>query len=89
MEERSDAELWRDAASGSDATFEALFHRHASAVYNYCFRRVGNWSTAEDLMAATFLEAWRRREEIRLSHESLRPWLLGVATNLIRNDRRS
>jgi RNA polymerase sigma-70 factor (ECF subfamily) len=40
-------------------------------------------------MAATFLEAWRRRDEIRLSGDSLRPWLLGVATNLMRNHRRS
>ena len=89
MDEPSDADLWRQAASGSDAAFGALFERHASAVYNYCFRRVANWAAAEDLMAATFLEAWRRRDEVQLTRESIRPWLLGVATNLIRNDWRS
>lgn len=89
MEDASDLELWERAASGSDAAFGALFERHASAVYNYCFRRVGNWSAAEDLMSATFLEAWRRRDEVRLTRDSLRPWLLGVATNLLRNDLRS
>lgn len=89
MEERSDLDLWHAAASGSDAAFGALFERHASAVYNYCFRRVGDWARAEDLMAATFLEAWRKRDEVRLTSDSLRPWLLGVATNLMRNDLRS
>jgi len=89
MDEASDAELWRQAASGSDGAFGALFERHASAVYNYCFRRSADWSTAEDLMSATFLEAWRRRDEVRMTQDSIRPWLLGVATNLMRNDWRS
>lgn len=87
--EISDSALWIQAASGSEAAFGALFERHSGAVYNYCFRRTGHWPTAEDLTAATFLEAWRRRDEIRLSGDSLRPWLLGVATNLMRNHRRS
>lgn len=89
VEEPTDRELWDQAAPGSDAAFGALFERHSSAVYNYCFRRLGEWAGAEDLMAATFLEAWRRRDEVRLIRDSLRPWLLGVATNLMRNDRRS
>ncbi|HEX2088812.1 MAG TPA: RNA polymerase sigma factor [Actinomycetota bacterium] len=88
MEYPSDRKLWEQTAR-SDAAFAELFERHAKAVYNYCFRRVGKWDLAEDLMAATFLEAWRRRDEIQLSGESLRPWLLGTATNLMRNQRRS
>lgn len=88
MEQATDKELW-EQASASDAAFGVLFERHAKAVYNYCFRRTGKWDLAEDLMAATFLEAWRKRDEIKLSGESLRPWLLGVATNLMRNQRRS
>lgn len=87
--DRTDRELWDDAAQGSDAAFAELFDRHHRAVYNYCFRRTANWALAEDLMSATFLEAWRRRDEVRLSADSLRPWLLGVATNLLRNDIRS
>ena len=89
MEDLSDRELWADAAAGSDASFGALFERHASAVYNYCFRRTADWAAAEDLMAATFLEAWRKRDQVRLTGNSLRPWLYGVATNLLRNQRRS
>jgi RNA polymerase sigma factor (sigma-70 family) len=46
-------------------------------------------AAAEDLTSATFLEAWRRRYEVQLAGDSIRPWLLGVATNLFRNDIRS
>jgi RNA polymerase sigma factor (sigma-70 family) len=66
-----------------------LFRRHARGVYNYCFRRCGEWSQAEELTAIVFLEAWRRRREVRLEREDALPWLLGVATNVIRNSRRS
>jgi RNA polymerase sigma factor (sigma-70 family) len=84
-----DQELWDQVAAGSVDAFGVLFERHASAVYNYCFRRRGNWAEAEDLTSATFLEAWRRRQEVLLTSDSVRPWLLGVATNLLRNDIRS
>jgi RNA polymerase sigma-70 factor (ECF subfamily) len=36
-----------------------------------------------------FVEAWRRRHDLRPVGESARPWLLGVANNLLRNHRRS
>lgn len=89
MASPSDAELWEKTASGSVAAFGALFERHARAVYNYCFRRTGDWSLAEDLTSAVFLEAWKRRERTPLVGESLLPWFLGVANNLLRNVRRS
>lgn len=85
----TDAELWRLAASGESAAFGVLFERHARAVYNYCFRRTGNWSLAEDLTSIVFLEAWRRHQAVRLRNESALPWLLGVATNVLRNRVRS
>lgn len=89
MEELTDGALWRQAAAGSTPSFGALFDRHARAVYNYCFRRVGDWALAEDLMSIVFLEAWRKRRGLVLSGESVLPWLLGVATNVVRNQRRA
>jgi hypothetical protein len=35
-----------------------LFERHAKAIYNYCFRRVGGWSAAEDLLCPPKLFAF-------------------------------
>lgn len=85
----SDGELWLAAAAGSEDAFGRLFERHAKTVYNYCFRRTGDWALAEDLTSAVFLEAWRRRREIDSPAGSMLPWLLGVATNLLRNTRRA
>lgn len=85
----TDGELWRRAAAGDDDAFGALFARHAKPVYNYCFRRTANWALAEEMTSVVFLEAWRRRNEVRLEGERALPWLLGVATNVLRNARRA
>jgi RNA polymerase sigma factor (sigma-70 family) len=85
----SDRELWQRASAGDDVCFGVLFDRHADAIYNYCFRRTGDWSLAEDLTASVFLTAWRRRRQVRFTEEgAVLPWLYGVATNVIRNDAR-
>ena len=36
-----------------------------------------------------FLQAWRHRSDVRFVGDSARPWLLGVATNLVRNQQRT
>jgi RNA polymerase sigma-70 factor (ECF subfamily) len=87
--ELSDAELWQQAGAGDGHAFGVLFERHARAVYNHCFRRTADWSVAEDLTSAVFLEAWRRRDGVRLESESALPWLLGVANNVVRNRDRT
>ncbi|MGW4956228.1 RNA polymerase sigma factor [Nonomuraea sp. NPDC004186] len=74
---------------GDQAAFGELFDDCAKSVYNHAFRLTANWSTAEDVMALTFLEAWRLRGRIDPEGGSLRPWLLGIATNVARNVRRA
>ncbi|WP_235921318.1 RNA polymerase sigma factor [Lentzea tibetensis] len=66
-----------------------LFDRHARAVYNHCFRLTASWAAAEDHVQTTFLTAWRKRDQVRIEQDSALPWLLAVATNVVRNDRRS
>lgn len=86
----SDEELWSHAATdGSGEAFGELFERHADRVYAHCFSRTGSWSMAEDLTSVVFLEAWRRRSEVRFSGDSALPWLLAVANNATRNAQRS
>ena len=66
-----------------------MFERHARRIYNYCFRRTADWGLAEDLTSATFLIAWRSRGRGPLQAESALPLLYGIATNVLRNQRRS
>ena len=86
--EPSDADLWARSRAGDRGAFGLLFERHARLIYNYCFRRVGSWMTAEDLLSVVFLEAWRRRD-MELPPDKVLPWLYGIATNVVRNQRRS
>lgn len=86
--ELSDIELWDRARAGDSRAFGVIYDRHARAIYNYCFRRVGSWAVAEDLLSIVFLEAWRRREKT-LPADGALPWLYGIATNVVRNQRRS
>src|SRR5262245_64284055 len=85
----SDEALLRASAGGDQAAFSELYERHARAIYNYLFRRLADWSEAEDLTAVVFLEAFRRRKEVVIVEGKLLPWLYGIATNVLRNRRRT
>lgn len=75
--------------AGDDDAFAALFDDHAGAIYRYACRLTGDPTGAEDVVAQTFLEAWRLRRKVRPEGGSLEPWLYGIATNVLRNARRS
>jgi RNA polymerase sigma factor (sigma-70 family) len=68
--------------------FAGLWDRYAQAIHAYCFRRTAEHALAEDLTSVVFLEAWRRHDT-QLTLDDALPWLYGVATNVVRNQRRS
>lgn len=82
-------ELRSRIRAGDAVAFGALFDTYARAVYNHAYRLTGDWSTAEDIVSLTYLEAWRLRERLDAEGGSVRPWLLGLATNVTRNTRRT
>jgi RNA polymerase sigma factor (sigma-70 family) len=67
--------------------FGVLFDRHAPAIYRYITRRLGR-DIADDLVAETFLAAFRQRGRYDRAHADARPWLYGIATRLIGRYRR-
>jgi RNA polymerase sigma factor (sigma-70 family) len=69
------------------AAFAALFERYFSLVYRFLSLRVGE-ELAGDLAAETFAVAFRRRADYDPARLNARPWLLGVAANLAREQRR-
>ena len=89
MREPTDSDLWARATAGDAEAFGTLYERHAGAIYNYLFRRLADFSQAEDLTAVVFLEAYRRRNDVVIEDGKVLPWLYGVATNLLRNRRRA
>jgi RNA polymerase sigma factor (sigma-70 family) len=64
------------------AAFGELFERHGAAIYRYVARRVGR-DLADDVMSETFLIAFAKRKRFDHSWDNARPWLYGIATNLV------
>jgi RNA polymerase sigma-70 factor (ECF subfamily) len=67
--------------------FAAVFDRHFVAVHRYLARRV-DLHRADDLAAQTFTLAFAHRGRYRDDLGTARPWLLGIATNLLREQAR-
>jgi RNA polymerase sigma-70 factor (ECF subfamily) len=67
--------------------FAWLFDRHGPAIHSYVARRLGP-DAADDLTAEVFLIAFQRRRAYNAAYASARPWLYGIATNLVARRRR-
>lgn len=78
----SDSEVIRRSLE-TPAEFGELFVRHATVLHRYAIRRVGG-TAADDVLSDTFLVAFERRDKFDPLWTDARPWLFGIATNLIR-----
>jgi RNA polymerase sigma-70 factor (ECF subfamily) len=67
--------------------FEEFFAAHREAVLRYLLRRTAERQDAADLLADTFLVAWRRLDDVPPGDQT-RPWLYGVARRALANHRR-
>jgi RNA polymerase sigma factor (sigma-70 family) len=71
------------AASMTDpAAFAAVFDRHWTGIHRYCASRAP--AAGEDLAAETFRVAFDQRGKYDPRYDDARPWLYGIATNLLR-----
>src|SRR5215469_6169731 len=68
--------------------FATVFRRHAPDINRYVVRRLGD-GAADDVVADTFLTAFRLRSRYQQDRPDARPWLYGIATNLISRHRRA
>ncbi|WP_169949446.1 RNA polymerase sigma factor [Microbispora sp. H11081] len=89
----------REVVAADDATligrslhepevFAVLFDRHAPLLHRYVTRRLGP-GEAEDVVADTFLAAFQSRDGYDLGRPDARPWLYGIASNMIGKRRRA
>jgi RNA polymerase sigma factor (sigma-70 family) len=67
--------------------FAVLFQRHAATITRYVTRRLGP-DLAEDIVADTFLAAFRQRGSYDVTRDDALPWLYGIAGNLVRRHHR-
>jgi RNA polymerase sigma-70 factor (ECF subfamily) len=80
---------WERARSGDPNAFGAIFDLHHARVYRQARRLTETTEDAEDVTALVFLEAWRKRDAVRVIDGSIIAWLAVAATNLARNSIRS
>lgn len=69
------------------ASFGAIFDRHYDVVHGYLQRQVGP-DLADELASQAFLVAFDKRDRFECERPSARPWLFGIATNLLRHHQR-
>jgi RNA polymerase sigma factor (sigma-70 family) len=84
---RDDAGVIR-AARRDPAAFAEIFDRHFEIVHAFARRRVGP-DLADEIASETFVRAFDLREGYDLAARDARPWLLGIATNLMRRHWRT
>lgn len=80
------------AVAGDESAFAVLVERYRRELHVHCYRMVGSFDEAEDLVQEVFLRAWRGRTGFA-GRSSFRGWLYRIATNLCldvlkRNSRR-
>jgi RNA polymerase sigma factor (sigma-70 family) len=84
--EQDDARVIHRALSDPPA-FAAIFDRHWPWVHAFCVRRAG--AAGEDIAAEAFRVAFDRRRRYDRGRADARPWLIGIAVNLLREHFRS
>jgi RNA polymerase sigma-70 factor (ECF subfamily) len=82
--DRTDEELMAAYQRGEDGAFEELFRRYAPVVTGYMRRGYRSEHDAQDLTQQVFLHLHRGRHDYR-AVAPLRPWLMTIARNVLRD----
>lgn len=82
----TDGEIIQRSIRDPDA-FREIFERHAPILLAYTRKRLGA-NAGDEILAQTFLVAFERRARFDPAYTSARPWLFGIASNIIRHHLR-
>jgi RNA polymerase sigma-70 factor (ECF subfamily) len=85
MDPRTDAEVIACSVEAPE-TFGELFDRHATTMFRYFVRRVGP-DDADSLLGELFRIAFEKRAGFDTARAEARPWLYGIASNLLARHR--
>jgi RNA polymerase sigma-70 factor, ECF subfamily len=83
----TDAEVI-ERSIGDASEFALVYDRHHRDIHRFARARVGA-DLADDVASETFVVAFRQRAGYDLSRPDARPWLFGIAVNLLHRQRRT
>ncbi|MEE2036909.1 RNA polymerase subunit sigma-70 [Nocardiopsis sp. CT-R113] len=69
-----------NSAVDDETAFSELAERHRHELRVHCYRMLGSFTEAEDMVQETLLKAWRRRASFE-GRSTFRAWLYKIATN--------
>jgi RNA polymerase sigma factor (sigma-70 family) len=87
--EPTDQELLAATAAGDGEAFATFWRRHTPAVMAFAIHRCASSEDVADLVADTFLAAFRAAGRYRAETPTAVPWLMGIATRVVSNQRRT
>jgi RNA polymerase sigma-70 factor (ECF subfamily) len=80
----TDAALVAASLAGDERAFATLYRRHGATVYRFAYLWSGTAGVASDVAQETFIHLHMRGGDFDAARGELRPWLLGIARNLVR-----
>lgn len=63
--------------------FEKIYNRHYNTIFNYCYRRTGDFDTSKDITSEIFLKAYLNIHKFKWKDIPILSWLYRIATNEI------
>jgi hypothetical protein len=82
------ADLLARARAGDGEVFRELIEPYRRELLVHCYRMLGSFQDAEDVLQDTMLAAWQGIGRFTEERASLRTWLYKIATNRCLNARR-
>ena len=79
-----EAALVAAVRAGDESAFVVLAERYRRQLHVHCYRMLGSFDEAEDVVQETFLRAWKARHSFE-GRSSFRTWLYAIATNACLN----
>jgi RNA polymerase sigma factor (sigma-70 family) len=83
-----DGVLIEQSVRGRPDAFVSVVRRHEAPIHAYLARRAG-WQAADDLLAEVWLRAFAARGGYDTGYADARPWLYGIARNVLREHWRA
>jgi RNA polymerase sigma-70 factor (ECF subfamily) len=81
-------ELIERAQNGDHTAYQSVVDAHREGVFRLAYLLLGDTNDAEDITQEVFIRAYHNLHRFDLAHP-LRPWLLQITANCVRNRKRS